>query len=187
MFILISLTGCIVEQNGTEDEIIPEIVYFNSNKTEIEQGESINLSWSINHSTNISIIPSLGSVTAQGSIDVQPSQSTTYTIIAENKYGNASKSISIVVNEPVNQTPTPSIYFATSDEQNYLLVTYVDENLSWSDLLLNDEEIAINDVNITNDEWDGIIHKGDRLINLQGEITLTWKPTNQLIGTWNFS
>jgi hypothetical protein len=187
MFIFTSLMGCTEEKTSTDDEVIPTINYFNSNKTEIEKGETINLSWSIENSTTTSLSPSIGSVTAKGSIEIQPSQSMTYTIKAENQYGNASESISIIVNEPENQTPAPSIYFSISDAENYLLVTYTDENLSWNNLLLNGEEITLEDLDIVNEEWDGIIHKGDRLINLQGEITLTWKPTDQLIGSWAFS
>jgi peptidoglycan-associated lipoprotein len=58
----------------------------------INKGDSATLSWNSTDATQLSIAPDVGSVTAQGSTKVTPSDSTTYTITATGPGGNASAS-----------------------------------------------------------------------------------------------
>src|SRR5262249_38774459 len=65
--------------------------------TSIEKGESSTLSWTSTDSTQLTIAPDVGSVTAQGSTKVTPSASTTYTITASGPGGSATASARVTV------------------------------------------------------------------------------------------
>ena len=72
----------------------------------INKGDSATLSWNSTDATQLSIAPDVGSVTAQGSTKVTPSDSTTYTITATGPGGNASASASVTVAAPPPPPPT---------------------------------------------------------------------------------
>lgn len=191
IFIMVSLSGCneqsIDESDDSENEQSPPLIQsFSSNKTEITTGETINLSWSVKDSTTVTLIPSAGSVSSQGSIEVRVNQSTTYTLIAENNVGNVTETIDIIVYAS-NGEEAPEIYFSAGYEDNYLLVTFVSDNISWSDIQLNGQDITENNLDVAEGNVTGIVQRGDRLINLIGDVTLTWKPTNQQLGHWTFT
>ncbi len=66
-----------------------------------QAGQQVTLTWSSTNATSITLEPSVGSVAAQGSTTVRPSQSTTYTVTATGPGGSAHASAK------VNITPTP--------------------------------------------------------------------------------
>lgn len=190
--ITVLLSGCTDQSNNegnnsndSENEpILPSILFFTADKTEITEGETVNLSWSIQNSTTVSITPSVGEVSSQESIEISPNQTETYVLIAENNDGNVTDSIEIIViSGDLGETPT--IHFSVGYQENYLLITYVPENVSWDNIQLNGRDLTENDID--NPSGTGIIQKGDRLVNLTGSVNLTWKPTNQSLGHWDFS
>jgi peptidoglycan-associated lipoprotein len=69
-----------------------------ADRTTINAGDSVKLSWSTTDATNVSIAPEVGAVTPQGSTTVTPTQSTTYTLTASSGGGNADSSVRISVN-----------------------------------------------------------------------------------------
>jgi peptidoglycan-associated lipoprotein len=75
----------------------------------INKGDSATLSWNSTDATQLSITPDVGSVTAQGSTKVTPSDSTTYTITATGPGGNASASASVTVAPPPPPPPPPQV------------------------------------------------------------------------------
>jgi peptidoglycan-associated lipoprotein len=75
----------------------------------INKGDSATLSWNSTDATQLSITPDVGSVTAQGSTKVTPSDSTTYTITATGPGGNASASASVTVAAPPPPPPPPQV------------------------------------------------------------------------------
>jgi len=75
----------------------------------INKGDSATLSWNSTDATQLSIAPDVGSVTAQGSTKVTPSDSTTYTITATGPGGNASASASVTVAAPPPPPPPPQV------------------------------------------------------------------------------
>jgi peptidoglycan-associated lipoprotein len=77
----------------------------------INKGDSATLSWNSTDATQLSITPDVGSVTAQGSTKVTPSDSTTYTITATGPGGNASASASVTVAAPPppQEAPPPDL------------------------------------------------------------------------------
>ena len=66
-----------------------------------QAGQQVTLTWSSTNATSITLEPSVGSVAAQGSTTVRPSQSTTYTVTATGPGGSAHASAK------VNITPAP--------------------------------------------------------------------------------
>lgn len=190
LLLCVGFSGCTEQNPQDKDEHndgldLPSIIFFSTDDARILKGETVNLSWSVVNATSVLLSPLIGPVSFNDSIELQPDQSTTYTLIAENDEGNVTKSVMITVSEP-GPAP-PEIYFSASYDNSYLLVTYAADNLSWSNLLLNDQQITEEDVSAADGVFDGFINKGDRLIDLQGNVTLVWKPTNQSIGTWFFS
>lgn len=71
----------------------------------IERGQSATLRWSVGNATDISIDQGLGSVAANGSRQVFPSQTTTYTLTARGASGQDSRSVTIEVSSAVPPPP----------------------------------------------------------------------------------
>jgi peptidoglycan-associated lipoprotein len=77
-----------------------------ADKSSINPGESVRLSWTTTDASNVSIDPEVGAVTAQGSTSVTPGASTTYTITASGPGGNASATARISVAAAATTEPT---------------------------------------------------------------------------------
>jgi peptidoglycan-associated lipoprotein len=86
-------------------------VTLSASPTTIQQGGSATLSWSSTDATQLSIAPDVGAVTAQGSTNVTPSGSTTYTISASGPGGaaEASARVTVAAPPPVVKEPEPSL------------------------------------------------------------------------------
>jgi peptidoglycan-associated lipoprotein len=82
----------------------------------INKGDSATLSWNSTDATTLSIAPDVGAVTAQGSIKVTPSDSTTYTITATGPGGSASATAAVSVNVP----PPPVVEKGPTDDELFL-------------------------------------------------------------------
>lgn len=81
-----------------------------ADKTSINRGDSVKLTWTTTDATNVSIAPEVGAVTPQGSTTVTPTDSMTYTLTASSAGGNADSSVHISVNAPAPvAAPNPSI------------------------------------------------------------------------------
>ena len=78
----------------------------NADKTSVNPGESVRLSWTTTDAPNVSIDPEVGAVTPQGSTSVTPGASTTYTITASGPGGNANATVrvSVTVASPTEST-----------------------------------------------------------------------------------
>ncbi len=76
-------------------------VALNASPVSAQAGQQVTLTWSSTNATSITLEPSVGSVAAQGSTTVQPSKSTTYTVIATGPGGSAHASAQVIV------TPAP--------------------------------------------------------------------------------
>ena len=80
-------------------------VTLQANPTSINKGESSTLTCNSTDATQLSIDPGVGTVTAQGSTKVTPSDSTTYTITATGPGGSASATTAVSVNAPPPPPP----------------------------------------------------------------------------------
>jgi peptidoglycan-associated lipoprotein len=84
----------------------------NADKTSINPGDTVRLTWTTTDAPNVSIAPEVGAVTAQGSTSVTPASSTTYTLTASGPGGNADSTVRITVSTPPPAQPvaeTPSL------------------------------------------------------------------------------
>jgi hypothetical protein len=77
----------------------------------IEKGEMVTLSWKTVNADTVDIDQGIGWVEANGSIQVQPDETTTYTITASSSGGTASDQVTVTVVDP-----SPSIELTVSPE-----------------------------------------------------------------------
>src|ERR1700739_551394 len=84
-----------------------------------QAGQPVTLTWSSTKATSITLEPSVGSVAAQGSTIVRPSQSTTYTVTATGPGGSARASAQVIITPapPAAKFQGPSREESPSDEQ----------------------------------------------------------------------
>jgi len=82
-------------------------VTLQASPSSIKKGESSTLSWNSTDATQLSIAPEVGAVTAQGSTNVTPSDSTTYTITASGPGGSATATAMVNVAAPPPPPPPP--------------------------------------------------------------------------------
>jgi len=78
---------------------------FTAEPLSIERGQSSTLRWSVANATDISISQNLGAVQANGSRQVFPSQTTTYTLTARGPAGADTRSVTVEVSVPMAAPP----------------------------------------------------------------------------------
>lgn len=88
----------------------PQIGMFTVEPSRIDPGQSATLRWSTSDATDINI-SGIGSVNAQGTRNVSPGQTTTYTLTAKGPGGDASRSVTLDVRPPAPpaRTEAPSV------------------------------------------------------------------------------
>jgi len=86
----------------------PRIDTFTAEPTTIQRGQSATLRWSVAAATNMSIDQGVGAVQANGSQQVSPANSTTYTLTASGSGGTTTRSVTVTVNAPPPPPPPPS-------------------------------------------------------------------------------
>ena len=87
-------------------------VTLSADPTSIQKGDSSTLSWSSTNATQLTIAPGVGTVNAEGSTKVSPSDSTTYTITASGPGGSANATARVTVSTPppvVEKAPEPDL------------------------------------------------------------------------------
>src|SRR6202166_3495545 len=82
-------------------------VTLSADPTPINKGDSSTLSWSSTNATQLTIAPEVGTVTAEGSTKVTPSDSTTYTITASGPGGSANATARVTVSTPAPPVEPP--------------------------------------------------------------------------------
>ncbi len=95
---------------------VSKIDYFQAEPSSIQRGQSATLRWAVNNADSVSIEPGIGTVPAQGSRQVYPSDSTTYTLSARSAGGNDSRTVRVTVTEPPAPPPPPPPPAVTREE-----------------------------------------------------------------------
>ena len=75
-------------------------VNLSASRASVVRGESTLLSWDSACANSASITPDIGTVQADGALNVAPQETTTYTIVVVGEYGQASDSVTIGVTRP---------------------------------------------------------------------------------------
>src|SRR5438874_2337952 len=83
----------------------PVINSFTAEPSTIERGQAATLSWSISNATDMTIDQNLGAVQSQGTRQVFPSVTTTYTLIANGPGGSDTKTATVTVSSPPPPPP----------------------------------------------------------------------------------
>ncbi len=86
----------------------PAISTFSAEPTRIERGQAATLRWSVSSATDINIDQGVGPVQQNGSRQVYPSNSTTYTLVANGPGGSDTRSVTVeVASTPAPPPPPP--------------------------------------------------------------------------------
>jgi peptidoglycan-associated lipoprotein len=83
------------------------ITNFSVEPRSIQRGESATLTWSVANATDITIDNGIGSVAANGTRQVFPTNATTYTLTASAAGGNDMRSVTVDVTAPPAPPPPP--------------------------------------------------------------------------------
>jgi peptidoglycan-associated lipoprotein len=83
----------------------PRIDSFTVEPSSIQRGQSATLSWAVANATDMSIDQGLGGIGANGSRQVSPANTTTYTLTASNAGGMATRSATVTVTAPPPPPP----------------------------------------------------------------------------------
>jgi peptidoglycan-associated lipoprotein len=78
----------------------PVISAFTATPSSIERGQSSTLRWSVENATSVTVQPSVGSIQPNGSREVFPNSSTTYTLTAKGPGGTTEDIARITVTAP---------------------------------------------------------------------------------------
>jgi peptidoglycan-associated lipoprotein len=82
---------------------------FTAEPRSIERGQSATLRWSISNATDMTLDQGLGAVTANGTRQVFPSNTVTYTLTARSAGGTDTKSVTVEVIAPPAPPPPPPV------------------------------------------------------------------------------
>ena len=83
--------------NPVDIDLTPPTVNINADPSSINVGGSSTLSWSSTNAYSCTIEPDIGVVEVNGTLDVTPTETTTYTITATGPGGNVSDSVQVLV------------------------------------------------------------------------------------------
>lgn len=106
-------------ENRTEKSILVRIIqepviHFTTSDVNLIRTDKCNLKWKVDHAENVKIEPNIGIVEAEGQKEVNPSESTVYTLVAEGMIKGLMKQKTVTINvfpTPILekiQIPTPS-------------------------------------------------------------------------------
>ena len=82
-------------------------VRFSAEPATVERGQASTLNWGVSDATDIEIAPGVGTVSARGSRQVFPSDTTTYTLTAKGPGGSESATATVTVTVPPPPPPPP--------------------------------------------------------------------------------
>jgi peptidoglycan-associated lipoprotein len=82
-------------------------IRFSAEPSTIERGNAATLNWTVSDATDVSISPAIGTVSARGSRQVYPSDTTTYTLSAKGPGGSESATATVTVTIPPPPPPPP--------------------------------------------------------------------------------
>ncbi|MBI2820790.1 MAG: peptidoglycan-associated lipoprotein Pal [Acidobacteria bacterium] len=83
-------------------------VQIKADPSTIQPGGNFTLSWSSTDAERLTVDNAVGTVAPSGSLQLSPTQSTTYTAVATNRLGSATASTRVTVTEPAEPPPPPA-------------------------------------------------------------------------------
>ena len=169
------LSGCNEETTVQSNPM--KIYHFYVTSMLIESGETANLNWNVTGATTVSIDNNIGTVGLNGSIIIQPTKNTTYTLTSKNSTDTLTATAEIIVLDLTPIGDIPEISWIYNDVNNTITVDSISESgLSWDNIQITG----------TANKPTGFIEIGDSIAECFGTITVSWKDTT-LLGTWTFT
>ncbi len=97
--VCVVLAGCGKSPSAPEPKNLPSILSFSAIPSEIDKGESSELSWNTMNAATATIDNGVGPVSASGTMEVSPTTTTTYKLTLANPDGSASATTTVTVKE----------------------------------------------------------------------------------------
>ena len=94
--------------------LAPKIIAFAVSPETVTYGETCTLSWETENAKSVSIDPDIGTVDANGTLEIIPGKTSLYTIVAEGPGGTASQNAAVTVT-----CPTPEVRITAEPENIY--------------------------------------------------------------------
>jgi peptidoglycan-associated lipoprotein len=95
----------------------PDITEFSAEPSTIERGQSSTLKWSVSNATEITIDHGVGTVQANGTKGVFPTETTTYSLRATGSGGTMNRTATVTVTAPAPPPPPPAAPKASLSER----------------------------------------------------------------------
>jgi hypothetical protein len=103
--VVLPFSGCITitseppAQPGadTTTQVFPTIESFTASPESVKTGEQAQLNWNVTDATSVNITPGIGVVDASGTATVNPAETTTYTLTAENEAGTKTAGVTVSI------------------------------------------------------------------------------------------
>ena len=115
LLMMILVAGCKKPPPPPPPDVVPPppptapAATLTANPTTIDRGQSATLTWESSNATNLDLQPGIGTVDAQGSRQVSPTESTTYTLTATAAGGTDTATARITVVIPPEPPPVVQI------------------------------------------------------------------------------
>lgn len=123
----------------------PVVTSFTASASSINAGQPVTLSWNVTGAKSVAIDPGVGAVSANGTKQVSPSATTTYTLSATNDAGGTVSAVKVTVLQVV----TPPDLVITNINTDGQIITYRVKNLggnatagSQTYLYIDDRKVA---------------------------------------------
>lgn len=98
--LLVAVAGAIWWIRSSAGTPPPVIEVFRGDRTTLDRGQPLRLYWKVDHATEVSISPGLGSIAAEGNTPVYPTANTTYVLTAKGAGEPVTAQVPVEVNQP---------------------------------------------------------------------------------------
>ena len=183
-------SGCTQESSDSDDDTtngdtisdVFVINIFQVTPSLINYGETANLSWKVTGATAVEINQDIGSLPLEGSRIINPTESTTYTLIASNTTTSVTAIAYIMV---VPASYAPNLTWTLDDAESPTKGNLVFKKGTTTYYIKADLSLGTTETGLSADS----ISAGDVItgFSASGDLQMVWVPTNKLLGTLTFS
>jgi hypothetical protein len=191
IIVIVELSGCNEQKTGNTNEnvneniISPTITSFNVTPNIINKGETAELRWVVTNATSVFINNGIGGVALSGNWIISPLETTVFILTASNSGLQTAATTQITVKNDKNTsggggpTNTPNMAFNKQTTPNKgLTLVIADPGLRWDQFTIT---------GASNPGGDVTAGQFLALWTNSTTITIVYKPTNTLIGTWTWA
>jgi hypothetical protein len=176
--------GVYVEYEPQEILTVPNIIDFTVNPSTITEGDSSILSWSVTDADNVTISPDIGSVGWSDAITINPSYTTTYTLVATNSAGSttATATVTVIPSSDISASITsysPSTKITVNTGQSFTISTTFDNTGNTAAYFYAGASVWDSGGSVVFDDWSGKMY-----LNPGDQKTASWTHTINIPGEY---